>query len=254
MVAVVATNEGPDAPSCYVTARWRLEGATLPPLWRSVAMGDLVRRALMARAATLLGEDRVPAVLSGHGLAPGDDHLAILPEDADGDGFVDHLVAHLPVQFDNRVLRALTTLTRIWDGAAGEWLVVENWVVGPGEPLGTLVQTARRWLSATPFVNPLHTERRGRPPRPPEAALKALARRQGLPPIIDAVAVARVTIAGAHLRPVDFEWLRPRSPTPLPPDKEGSFWRLTFAEPITGPVALGYNRHYGLGLFRPVVG
>jgi len=33
------------------------------------------------------------------------------------------------------------------------------------------------------------------------------------------------------------------------PDTEGSFWRLTFPEPIQGPVALGFGCHFGLGLF-----
>jgi len=35
------------------------------------------------------------------------------------------------------------------------------------------------------------------------------------------------------------------------PDRRGSFWRLTFADPITGPPALGFGCHFGLGLFRP---
>lgn len=30
-----------------------------------------------------------------------------------------------------------------------------------------------------------------------------------------------------------------------------SFWRLTFPEPIQGPLALGFGCHFGLGLFTP---
>jgi CRISPR-associated protein Csb2 len=36
------------------------------------------------------------------------------------------------------------------------------------------------------------------------------------------------------------------------PDRLGSFWRLVFPEPVTGPLALGFACHYGLGLFKPI--
>lgn len=32
----------------------------------------------------------------------------------------------------------------------------------------------------------------------------------------------------------------------------GVAFRLTFAEPISGPLALGYGAHFGLGLFVPL--
>jgi len=34
------------------------------------------------------------------------------------------------------------------------------------------------------------------------------------------------------------------------PDRLGSFWRLTFPEPVQGPLALGFACHFGLGLYR----
>jgi CRISPR-associated protein Csb2 len=33
--------------------------------------------------------------------------------------------------------------------------------------------------------------------------------------------------------------------------RSGTAFRLTFAEPISGPLALGYGAHFGLGLFVP---
>jgi CRISPR-associated protein Csb2 len=44
-----------------------------------------------------------------------------------------------------------------------------------------------------------------------------------------------------------------------PPDTRGSFWpacashadrRIEFANPIQGPLALGFGCHFGLGMFR----
>jgi len=37
------------------------------------------------------------------------------------------------------------------------------------------------------------------------------------------------------------------------PDRLGSFWRLTFPEPVAGPLALGFGCHFGLGLFKPLI-
>lgn len=34
--------------------------------------------------------------------------------------------------------------------------------------------------------------------------------------------------------------------------RPGGSWRLTFAEPVSGPLALGFACHFGLGLFRPL--
>ena len=34
--------------------------------------------------------------------------------------------------------------------------------------------------------------------------------------------------------------------------RQNSFWRLEFPVSITGPLALGFACHYGLGLFRPL--
>lgn len=51
-------------------------------------------------------------------------------------------------------------------------------------------------------------------------------------------------------RPIHFQRFRSRRGL-AQPDRLGSFWRLTFPEPIAGPLALGFACHYGLGLFKP---
>ena len=40
--------------------------------------------------------------------------------------------------------------------------------------------------------------------------------------------------------------------TSRPPEDFGYAVRLTFATPISGPLALGYASHFGLGLFAAV--
>lgn len=45
-----------------------------------------------------------------------------------------------------------------------------------------------------------------------------------------------------------------RSPAQPPPVDAGFAIRLVFAEPVSGPHALGYAAHFGLGQFRAVEG
>ncbi len=227
----------------FVCARWRLRGRRLPPLSETVQVGDLLRRALMSRTAALYGPDAIPFHMSGHG-ERGDDgrRMLCLAEDADGDGLVDHLLLHLPGGLDNRCLRVATSLRRLWMGPFGEWQVVENWVARPGEPLGTLVQRAQLWESATPCVSTLHWKRN----RSASAMLGALCQRAGLPGPVTAERLDDPSVGGD----TDFRHHREGSAASTP-DRHGARWRITFAEPVWGPVVLGFNRHYGLGLFRP---
>jgi CRISPR-associated protein Csb2 len=45
-----------------------------------------------------------------------------------------------------------------------------------------------------------------------------------------------------------------RSPANPPPHNAGFAIRLVFAEPVTGPICLGYASHFGLGLFVAELG
>lgn len=236
----------------YCCARWRLAGPSpLPPVERTVEIGALARKAVMSRAKTLFGATGLPPVLSGHGLPPDAKHRHIffLPEDADGDGLIDHVTAHLPGGFDNRTLRAMTTLAALWDGAHGEWRVIEHWVARPGEVLGSLIRPSRAWTSATPFLAPRHVTSR----YSVADQIRWQCREMGFPETRDLFSMKSVMSGDRTLAPTDFRWQRPGRPQ-VPPDRRGSFWRLVFNQPIAGPLAVGYGCHFGLGLFRPMDG
>ncbi|MBF0305384.1 MAG: type I-U CRISPR-associated protein Cas5/Cas6 [Alphaproteobacteria bacterium] len=224
--------------SPYVAARWRLAGHNLPALSGAVLVGDLVRRALMSHAAGIGGRDAIPGTLSGHG--EGGDRIFFLPEDADRDGRIDHVLLYRAGGFDNVDLRIATSLRRLWAGSFGEWQVVETWVAQRDEPLGSLIRPSRRWESLTPCVCPIHWK------NPPLRTLSRLCRDAALPPPSAATPSPDMATRTAG----SFAWLRPDQDN-RPPDRRGGFWTLTFPEPIRRPVALGFNQFYGLGLFLP---
>jgi CRISPR-associated protein Csb2 len=57
-----------------------------------------------------------------------------------------------------------------------------------------------------------------------------------------------ISVGGRLRRPVHYRRFRSKRGL-VQPDTRGSFWTLTFDEPISGPVALGFGCHFGLGLF-----
>ncbi|MHB8391934.1 MAG: type I-G CRISPR-associated protein Csb2, partial [Acidobacteriaceae bacterium] len=74
---------------------------------------------------------------------------------------------------------------------------------------------------------------------------------RGLPEIARITHFPTVRIRGRELRPIHFHRFRSKRGL-TQPDTRGSFWRIEFAKPVRGPLALGFGCHFGLGLFVPV--
>ena len=116
-------------------------------------------------------------------------------------------------------------------------------------PAGFDGKPSREWASMTPYVPPRHAyDKKGklRPGESPEEQLRKDLRRMGLPE--------------ADIRPLetgnDEKWVKThgncRADGASNRSKRGFLFRLVFAEPTPGPIALGHSSHYGLGLFVPM--
>ena len=205
-------------------------------------MGEDLRIALMGRARRLFG-DAIPASLSGHGLPESNrhGHAFFLPE-ADAKGRIGHLIVHAPDGFDAQAQAALAKLDVIHAGEGVDWRVI---LEGMGEhhafPASRTLQTTAVWRSTTPYLHPWYSKKDF-----------------GVPEQI-----ARECRLRGYPEPVVVEWLLDAKPRALEfrrfrakrglsqPDRQGCFLRLTFAEPLPGPLALGFGCHFGLGLFAP---
>lgn len=230
------------------TAQFLVVGKPLPRVEDSLRIGELFRVAVLSEAKRRLGDDRIPPTFSGHGLPDGNrhGHAFYLPWDSDGDGRIDRLLLHVPVGMDTGQQQVIEGLGRLRSRDGGsEWRLI---LEGIGDTCGGALQSvATHWQSATPYLHPWHRKRGFNI----EDQLRRECRERGLPEPTDLVPRAAIAVGSRQCRPIHFHRFRDRRNLPQP-DRLGSFWRLTFAEPVAGPLALGFGCHFGLGLFVPL--
>ncbi|AWK84920.1 type I-G CRISPR-associated protein Csb2 [Azospirillum thermophilum] len=263
-------------------ARFLLAGRPRPRVEDTVKIGELMRLATLARfgwdtdPATGRRRPRAPAVFlgknaDGRPLAddPAHAHAFWLPQDADGDGFIDHVVVYANGGFDAKARAALDQVTRLWirepdrgrrseeetDEAPDirqEWRLA---LEGFGTPKDfendvPFLRESRTWISATPFLASGHLKAGGRC-----AEARRLLIRRGIVPAdqahrLEVTEEKTIRINGRDRLPLHFHRFRAsRGEAQL--DTAGTFLRITLPEAKRGPLALGYACHFGLGLFMP---
>ena len=233
--------------------------SALPPCTRTLPQAELFHRAIVGRVGKgfsvhcpeLTGKDE-----HGRPLRNNHGHSHTVPVDLDGDGHLDHLIIYSSSGLGDAAQRAIRTLRRTWTkGGVGDiQLAVAGYgdlamlrqlppplhrhielLLGPVE--GSLV-----WESVTPFVPPRFLKPRGKDTLLGQLHAELASRR--LPEVASAHVDADLTRKLRH-------HVRRRNHGGVPPVVDiGYGLRLTFSEPVHGPVLLGYASHYGLGMFR----
>ncbi len=236
-------------------ARFALDSTVLPRVTDALPFAEQSRRALIRYCAELghsevvTGKtvDGVP--LDGHG------HAHYFASDEDGDGRLDHLTVYAPRGFEPFEQDALGKLRMIYrrDNLPDVKLVLTG--LGTPEHMQSvpLFQQSHKWRSVTPFSLPRFANRGGgKRPRPrdlPEAQLNRELRLRGLP---EPVALKRIEGYAPNERPL-VRWLEFQTRRFKGDEGFGlAGFELEFAEPVSGPLALGFGCHFGLGLFLPV--
>ncbi len=237
--------------SIATTARFAMYGNDLPPLEEAVRIGELLREAAISLAGQAFGQDRVPPILSGHGLPRHSrhGHAFFIPEDADGDGHIDHLLVHAVGGLGSESVQTLGHLTRLWSRREQQWQVILEDVGASAllAPVSALCQCATTWGSAVPYLHPWYSKKRFTV----EDQIRRECRERGLPEPSALERLETIPVGSRQRRPIDFHRFRSKRGL-TQPDRQGSFWRLTFSGPVQGPLALGFGCHFGLGLFKPV--
>ena len=190
---------------------------------------------------------------------PSHAHAFWLPEDADGDGWIDHVSVFIAGGMNDGIRGALDRITRLWlapkhreqdeapePGSVKEWRLALEGFGRPSDFAGgaRIFGTSRRWRSVTPFLASGHLKAAGYP-----GEVRRLLRRRGLE-AADVMATRRETIdvGGTPRRAIHFHRFRSRG-REVQPDAAGALLDIVLPEPLTGPLAIGYGSHFGLGLF-----
>ena len=242
------------------TARFMLYGKPLPRIEDAVRIGEALRTAAMGRAKRLLGSEALPAVLSGHDLGERNRHAhAFWLPDSNARGEIDHVLVHAPGGLSAEAMRVLTALQQIKRGEDEPLkLMLEGFdIASRFDRLTPLTGDAAVWRSATPYLHPWHLKKpQMRSPRSIAEAILEQLRREwhgrgtGLPEILEIRELPSVSYGGRTLRPLHFHRFR-RKRGLVQPDTLGRLLELRFAQPVRGPIALGFACHFGLGLFIP---
>ena len=248
-------------------ARFAVHCRALPRLTDAVLYGDAVRKAVMSASQKLEDEGNAHPVFSGktadgNALAHGHKHAHFLPEADEtsslvagrrGAGRITHITVFAANGFEDQQRRALAAAARVY-GRQGHPLRLVLLGFGSHEQ-SPLLGTSRIWVSRTPFVPTRHFKKN----RPHQEQLRGwiireLESREWLK---DAAAqlesideVNSTNLGGKQTRWLAFRRWR-NSGGGAKANSSGYGFRLTFREPVQGPIALGYGCHFGLGQFMP---
>lgn len=232
-------------------------GNVLPTFTRCLPEAELLHQSLIS----LLGE-RAPECVAltgrdprtGQPLGGRHDHAHYLPLDLDEDGRLDHVLIHARMGLDGLAQDAIRRLNRTWTKGDERELIVTCAGLGDlatfagqlrlrsGKPVPAL-GISRVWASVTPFVPPRYIRPRG---HLLEDQVRAELESRGLPQPVAVEVMSREELVERRL--LRFVRAR-REGKPQPPVPRAYGIRLVFAEPVVGPIALGYASHYGLGVF-----
>ena len=166
--------------------------------------------------------------------------------------------------FDDKAVEALRSLRETWSRhSPGLKLLLIG--LGQANEFSSVpsLATATEWVSLTPFVPVRHIQRsRTGKPRvdaetgiirgSPAHDLRRLIVENGkLAPVVIEELDA-LELAGRRIRWANFQRERRYGKGTGIVTRNGYGFHLRFHKPITGPLALGYGSHFGLGLFVPV--
>ncbi len=209
------------------------------------------------------------------------DHAFYLPSDEDRDGRIDHVTVYAAGHFSRDDVAALDRLRTLSFGKEAEAEVDANGtrsrrpthrllltgLLGQREATRLLAAgPAAVWESATPYIAFRHLKRRGqkrdhRDFIPPEAMPEFMVHVLGedlsqrgdlahLPKPVVEYLPDPLSALGWRYRSLQFRRARNRPGDDGYSRPFGAF-RLTFPEPVRGPICLGYASHFGMGMFRP---
>lgn len=228
-------------------------GDVLPIAARTLRVAELFHRAVVRNAC---GEDNVrdaPDQLTGmqnQEKRLDHDHVHYFPLCLSHKSRIDHVLAYCPTNFSAESEEALRALRFLYDAKTKVSLLVSLVSSGDqqrllGQPKLAVLRSATHFTSLTPFVCPRFAKKSGK--NTVEGQIRAELADRNFP---DPTSVELWDASAA--RDARFFLYERRRYLKPPPSGYPLGVTLTFAKPASGPIAIGYGSHFGLGLFTAV--
>ena len=232
----------------------------LPILARSLPQGEMLHRQVVGARTRIAGAGHSPVLTgcdeTGRALSGQHRHGHVLSLDLNADGHVDHLMIWAPDGFDAADLQAIkaTRATFIRGGVeplrlgwvgCGERVDMTSLSHPLGEAMKRVVGESRTWVSVTPFVAPRYLKARGA--NTLEGQVRSELSSRGIAAPVEVIFLdPREDNRARQQR----HHVRVRRFGNAPPVNAAFTLQLVFAEPVAGPLCLGYGSHFGLGRFE----
>jgi CRISPR-associated protein Csb2 len=252
---VRSTHPGVSGPA---VARYEIQAPVRESITKALSLGERLHAALCSRsnAAPVFSGKRDDQPLDGH------EHAFHLPE-CDHRGLLVRVTVFARMGFDSAAVEALRSLRETWSRRSpGMKLLLLG--LGPATEFASVpaLGESREWISLTPFVPVRHIQRsRTGKPRveaetglvrgSPEHDLLRLLNENGFPAPAAIEPLDALQLPGRRLRWANFQRERRSGDGAAIATRSGFGFRLSFDQPVRGPLALGYGAHFGLGLFLP---
>ena len=183
-------------------------------------------------------------------------------------GDITHVTIYSPRGFGCGERQALDRLTKIWGHGGHDLQLILLGVGKPADFAGNelnhgqcpLFCRSSSWISRTPFIPTRHPKatRAGVPKRDdnglqigsPEHEVRRLLRERGFPEPLRIDRVESIDLAGHETRWLHFRRERKQGEGRKSTNM-GYGFKIEFEEEVSGPIAIGYGCHFGLGLFVP---
>jgi CRISPR-associated protein Csb2 len=223
--------------------RWAIDNER-PSIFSTLRFGEAVRSSVMD-VARRRGHKLLPDYF--HRSASHEQtHAYWLPEDADDDGLIDHVMVYCDAGMEPDLVSVLADVRSV---RFGSQTVPLRAVWMGDETANSSFGPSQTWISQTPYITPrrrLSKTGKARADEVPERQLLGELAIIGFPmPVKIEWPDNRWTEAGVFV-PTNFVVAR-QSGKPPPSDRFVSFVMLSFDTPIMGPIALGYGAHFGMG-------
>ncbi|MGH9119475.1 MAG: type I-G CRISPR-associated protein Csb2 [Acidimicrobiales bacterium] len=236
-------------PTPPVALRLALSAPALPSRHAAVLVADVLRRAAMSRfgdrsegdtSSRLSGKDELGEPLRGNR------HAHWLPLDDDGDGLLDTALVWVPQGLQPAEVGAVAGIQELrlpYRLGVREFRPVRVAIEALGAmsavDLPGLVGPSDVWETCSPFLPQRHPKGRA-----PQEHVEDCVRRE-----LEARGISTAGLLVELIRGNWGAWRRYRLNERLARQRAGYGVRLTFPEPVRGPIAIGSLAHFGLGLF-----